>query len=66
MRKQLAVHKMTKHQDPTASLPNFIVVFGSSLQKIMVDSVNYPFQVGSLSVSQRLGIISLIPKREKN
>ena len=66
MRKQLAVYKMTKHQDPTASLPNFIVVFDSSLQKIMVDSVNYPFQVGSLSVSQRLGIISLIPKREKN
>ena len=32
----------------------------------MVDSFNYAFQTGNLSISQRLGIISLIPKKDKN
>lgn len=32
----------------------------------MVDSLNYAFQTGQLSISQRLGIILLIPKKDKN
>ena len=32
----------------------------------MVDSFNYGLQHGSLSISQRQGIISLIPKKNKN
>ena len=32
----------------------------------MVESFNYAFQQGSLSISQRQGIISLIPKKNKN
>ena len=40
--------------------------FWHLLGKIMVDSFNYAFEVGHLSISQRLGIISLIPKRDKN
>ena len=40
--------------------------FGNLLGKLMVDSFNYAFQTGNLSISQRLGIISLIPKKDKN
>jgi len=32
----------------------------------MVDHFNYGFENGHLSISQRLGIISLIPKKDKN
>ena len=31
----------------------------------MVDSINYGFAIGHLSISQRLGIIRLIPKKDK-
>ena len=40
--------------------------FWNPLGKSVVDSFNYAFQTGKLSVSQRLGIISLIPKKDKN
>ena len=40
--------------------------FWNPLGKLMVDSFNYAFQTGKLSISQRLGIISLIPKKDKN
>ena len=62
MRKQLAVFKMTKHLVPMASLsPIFNRRFRHPLKKIMVDNVNYAFQVVSLSISQILGIVLLIP-----
>ena len=32
----------------------------------MVDSFNYAFENGSLSISQKLGVISLIPKQDKD
>ena len=32
----------------------------------MAESFNFAFQTGRLSISQRLGIISLIPKKDKN
>ena len=32
----------------------------------MVDSFNYAFRKGELSISQRQGIIRLIPKKDKN
>ena len=40
--------------------------FWHLLGKLMVDSFNYAFQAGSLSISQRLGIITLIPKKDKH
>ena len=40
--------------------------FWNPLGKLMVDSFNYAFQTGKLSICQRLGIISLIPKKDKN
>ena len=32
----------------------------------MVDSFNYGFENGLLTISQRLAIVSLIPKKDKN
>ena len=40
--------------------------FWHLLEKFMVDSFNFAFQTRRLSISQRLGIISLIPKNDKN
>ena len=44
----------------------FYRFFWNATGKFMVTSFNYAFQQGSLSISQRLGIISLIPKKNKN
>ena len=32
----------------------------------MVDSFNYAFEKGAMSISQKRGIISLIPKKDKD
>jgi len=43
----------------------FYRFFWNAASKFMVESFNYAFH-GSLSISQRQGIISLIPKKNKN
>ena len=40
--------------------------FWNIITKYMVESFNYAFQSGHLSISQKQGIISLIPKKKKN
>lgn len=44
----------------------FYTFFWDKLSKIMVNSFNYGFQKGELSISQRQGIVRLIPKKDKN
>ena len=39
--------------------------FWSAIGPIMVDSFNYAFENGEMSISQKRGIISLIPKKDK-
>ena len=46
--------------------PEFYRYFWDILGSYMVNSFNYAFQNGNLSISQRQGIISLIPKKKKN
>ena len=46
--------------------PEFYRYFWDILGSYMVNSFNYAFQNGSLSISQRQGVISLIPKKKKN
>ena len=51
----------------TDGLPaEFLRYFWPELQSSIVGSFNYAFQNGSLSISQRRGIISLIPKKNKD
>ena len=58
------------HKDKTPGTDGltaeFYTFFWNSLGKIMVDSFNYAFRKGELSISQRQGIIRLIPKKDKN
>ena len=44
----------------------FYLHFWNLIAKYMVESFNYAFQNGILFISQRQGVISLIPKQEKN
>jgi len=40
--------------------------FGDAIGVYVVNSFNYAFKTGSLSIFQRQGIISLIPKKKKD
>ena len=44
----------------------FYRFFWNAIGPIMVDSFNYAFQNGEMSISQKRGIISLIPKKDKD
>ena len=44
----------------------FYRCFWNAVTPFMVDSFNYGFENGLLTISQRLAIISLIPKKDKN
>ena len=43
----------------------FYCFFWNAISPIMVDSFNYAFENGEMSISQKRGIISLIPKKDK-
>ena len=51
-----------KHQVQMASQSNFTASFGA----VVCGSFNYAFCEGSFSISQKLGMISLIPKKNKS
>ena len=44
----------------------FYGFFLNAIDPIMVDSFNYAFENGEISISQKRGIISLIPKKNKD
>ena len=44
----------------------FYLKFWELLGQELVDSFNYAFEIGKLSISQKRGIITLIPKKDKN
>ena len=44
----------------------FYRFFWNGIGPIMVDSFNYAFENGEMSISQKRGIISLIPKKDKD
>ena len=44
----------------------FYTFFWKQISETMIDSFNYGFIKGELSISQRQGIIRLIPKKDKN
>ena len=44
----------------------FFKVFWRHLKHFVVNSLNYAFETGSLSVSQKLGVVILLPKPEKD
>ena len=49
----------------TDGLPSeFYKVFWNDLSEILINSLNYSYEIGKLSISQRRGIIKLIPKKD--
>ena len=44
----------------------FYRFFWNAIGPIMVDSFNYAFEIGEMAISQKRGIISLIPKKDKD
>ena len=44
----------------------FYKVFWNDISTLFVNAINCSFQKGQLSVTQRQGIISLLPKKDKN
>ena len=51
----------------TGGLPcEFYKVFWSDVGRIFINSLNYSYESGRLSISQRHGIIKLIPKKDSN
>ena len=45
---------------------NFTKPFGMGLAPSLIGSLNYAYKAGTLSVSQRQGVIKLIPKKDAN
>ena len=51
----------------TDGLPcEFYKVFWNDVAEILINSFNYSYEIGKLSISQRRGIIKLIPKKDAN
>ena len=47
------------------SLRNSIIFFRNNIAEVVVASINYAFDKGELSISQKRGIITLLPKKGK-
>ena len=64
----IAPKKMSNNKNPGIDglTAEFYKYFWSDIEDVVVDSFNYGFQTGRFSISQRRGIISLIPKKNKN
>ena len=45
--------------------PEFYKFFWTEIKELVLDALNYAFNTGKLSIDQRRGIISLIPKKDK-
>ena len=65
-KRALMVMESNKTPGTDGLTSEFYRYFWNAVSKYMVDSFNYGLQHGSLSISQRQGIISLIPKKNKN
>jgi hypothetical protein len=46
--------------------PEFNKFFWNSINEHLINAMNYTFETGEMSSSQRLGIITLIPKKDKD
>ena len=65
---EIALKTMENNKTPGMDrlTPEFYHNFWNLLGSFMVSSFNYALQNGTLSISQRQGIISLIAKKKKN
>ena len=45
-------------------LPEFYKVFWNDISAILIGALNYAYETGQLSVTQKRGIIKLIPEKD--
>ena len=58
-------HNKTPGSDGLQTLPvEFYKTFWSDINEPLVKSLNYSYNIGKLSVTQKRGIIKLIPKKD--
>ena len=51
----------------TDGLPaEFYKIFWDDMSSVLIDALNYSYNVGQLSITQRRGIIILIPKKDSD
>ena len=62
----LVISKNNKTPGSDGFTIEFYRSFSDVIGQIMVDCFNYAFENGSLSITQKLGVISLIPKKDKD
>ena len=64
---EIALKTMENNRTPGTNglTPEFYRYFWNLLGSFMVNSFNYAFQNGTLSISQRQRIISLIPRKKE-
>lgn len=65
----LAAHKTFQHNKTPGTdglSAEFYLRFWNDISRPLIDSLNYSAFVGEFSISQRKGIISLIPKKDKD
>ena len=50
----------------TDGLPSeFYQMFWNDVSKLLLEALNYGFEIGKLSISQKWGIIKVIPKKSE-
>ena len=61
-----ALKEMDSNKTPGSDgLPaEFYKIFWNDIADLLLDSINYAYQTGQLSVSQKRGIVKLIPKKD--
>ena len=65
---ELAVREMCNNKSPGSDglTVEFYKIFWNDIKIYLTESLNYSFQTGNLTTLQRQGIISLIPKSNKD
>ena len=57
--------KNEKSSGPSGFPVEFYKIFWSHLKVLYIRSINWSFNEGNLSITQRQGVISLLPKKDK-
>jgi len=61
-----ALKNMNNGKSPGISTAEFYKFFWNDLNEYLVNSLNYGFKKGTLSTSQRQGLVTCIPKEGKS
>ena len=63
-----ALKEMQNNKSPGSDgiTVEFFKIFWNDIEKYYVESINYSYQIGELTTLQKQGLITLLPKKDKN